>query len=201
MCIFEEDYDRAAACLMDEKSGLKDGAVLQCARTDPGYYLGWMKVRDRHSHVYPDAPRFRENGVWIDLYKLVRCERREIAYLAAKEAMDYLGRRLAAGGMTKEEYEGRVRDGRLEEKLAAAKKMKEGSDDGTETYLIWSASKIAVDKEWVEPLSVVRFEGMEVTTFGEPEKYLVRHYGDAYGEFPPEEMRRVGIRRVVSDGL
>ena len=73
VCVFEEDYERAADLLISQ---LKYDAVLQCTKTDPNYYLGWMKVRDKKSHVYPDAPLFKENGVWIDLYKLVKMKKK-----------------------------------------------------------------------------------------------------------------------------
>jgi phosphorylcholine metabolism protein LicD len=63
-------------------------------------------------------------------------------------------------------------------------------------YLIYSASKIAIDTEWVKPLKKVVFEGMEVTTFSNTDAYLRQHYGDEYSKLPPEEKRRVGINRI-----
>ncbi len=37
VCIFEEDYERAVDCLTNEETGLSDGAVLQCVKTDPNW--------------------------------------------------------------------------------------------------------------------------------------------------------------------
>ena len=196
VCIFEEDYDKAVECLIDKKTGLSDGAVLQCVKTDPNYYLGWMKVRDQRSHTYPDAPRFKENGVWIDLYKMVRAKAADVQVMIAQEAIRYLERRLAAGGLTKAEYDERISSGRLIEKMEKAKKERIEDNDERSVYIIWSASKVVLEKEWIEPLKTVTFEGLEVTTFGKAEEYLKQHYGDRYMELPPDEMRRVGLTKI-----
>ncbi len=198
ICIFEEDYDRAISCLTSKTKGLSDDVVLQCKQTDSNYYLGWMKVRDQRSHVYPDAPLFKENGVWIDLYKLICTKESNVQLLIAKEAIAYLDRRLAVGGLTKSEYESRIVGGHLIEKLEKAKEYnKDISNDDRIVYLIWSASKITLEKDWVEPLRTVDFEGLSVTTFSKAEKYLKRHYGEKYSELPADELRRVGINRVI----
>ena len=196
VCIFEEDYDRAVKCLTNKKTGLSDGAVLQCLETDPNYYLGWMKVRDQRSHTYPDAPRFKENGVWIDLYKLVKAKACNVPVMIAQEAIAYLDRRLAAGGLTQKEYDERICKGQLKEKLIDAKahRMRESIEHNV--YIIWSASKVVLEEKWVEPLKTVSFEGVDVTTFSNAEEYLRRHYGDNFMELPPDEMRRVGLTRI-----
>lgn len=200
VCIFEEDYDKAVRCLTDRNTGLTDGAVLQCVKTDSNYYLGWMKVRDQNSHTYPDAPRFKENGIWIDLYKIVKAKRSDVSVLIAQEAITYLDRRLAVNGLTQEEYDQRIESGQLYRKLEQAKcqRAKEAleQDANRNVYIIWSASKIVLKEEWIEPLKTVVFEGLEVTTFGKAEEYLREHYGDSYMEFPPNEMRRVGLTRI-----
>lgn len=201
VCIFEDDYDKAIECLTDKENGLSDGAVLQCVKTDPNYYLGWMKIRDQRSHTYPDAPRFKENGVWIDLYKIVKCKAIDVPVLVAEEAIKYLDRRLAAGGFTQQEYEARINDGQLLAKLEETKikrneEIKSAHDVGREVYVIWSASKVVLEAGWIEPLKTVSFEGIDVTTFGKAEEYLKQHYGENYKELPPDEMRRVGLTRI-----
>ena len=203
VCIFEEDYEKAVKCLTDKKTGLTDGAILQCSQTDPNYYLGWMKVRDQRSHTYPDAPKFKENGVWIDLYKMIKTKAIIVPQLIAEEAISYLNRRLAVGGLTQDEYNKRIRDGQLLEKLKSAKEKNiEGINNTKNTYadrdvyIIWSASKVILEEEWVKPLKTVTFEGLDVTTFGKAEEYLKQHYGDSYKELPPDEMRRVGLTRI-----
>ena len=59
VCIFEEDYEKAVECLTDKNCGLFDDVVLQCQKTDPNYYLGWMKIRDQRSHTNTDEPKFK----------------------------------------------------------------------------------------------------------------------------------------------
>ncbi len=76
-----------------------------------------MKVRDQRSHTYPDASKFKENGVWIDLYKIVKSKAAYVPVMVAQEAIDYLNRRFDAGGLTKEEYESRIQDGQLKENV------------------------------------------------------------------------------------
>lgn len=174
--------------------------VLQCTKTDSNYYLGWMKIRDQYSHTYPDAPRFQENGVWIDLYKVVKAKASDVPVMIAQEAITYLDRRLSAGGLTIAEYEERLRNGKLKEKLLEAKNIRKTLPDkkelGRNVYVIWSASKVVLEEEWMEPLRTVCFEGIKVTTFGMAEEYLKQHYGLNYSELPPEEMRRVGLTKI-----
>lgn len=192
VCVMDEDYERAIDILI---KGLSPNCVLQCCKTDSNYYLGWVKVRDKKSHVYPDAPAFKENGVWLDIYRLIKTQEKNIPYLIAKESIDYLNRRLAAAGLTKAEYDERINNNQLKIKLEEAKQYAENGS-AKEKYLIWSASKIALEKEWIKPLTKVNFEGIEVTTFADPHSYLKQHYGNNYATLPPDEKRRVGINKI-----
>lgn len=192
VCIFEEEYEKATELLIEQ---LDSSMVLHCSRTDPHYYHGWMKVKDRKSHVYPDDPTLNENGVWVDLYKLVRVKTSEIKYVCVKEHLDYLKRRLAVGGISKEEFDKRVHENNLNERIAFEFERIDNSDDSY-SYLIWSASKIALKEEWVLPLTKLCFEGEELTTFNKYENYLLTHYGENYKTFPNEELRRIGINKI-----
>ena len=51
ICVLEEDYDKMLSILL---SSMPDWMVLQCDKTDPKYYHGWVKVRDKASIVYPN---------------------------------------------------------------------------------------------------------------------------------------------------
>ena len=95
-----------------------------------------------------------------------------------------------------EQMDKRIEANDLVKKLSDAKAKASQSTDDSQVYIIWSASKILIDKQWCMPLSEVTFEGMNVTTFNKPEAYLVRHYGESFKTLPPEEKRRVGINRV-----
>ena len=193
MCVLEDDYDRMKKCLL---SSLPDWIEVQCNETEPHYYHGWLKVRDKNSVVYPNEPMYRQNGVWIDIYKLTLADSKNVESLILQEHLDYLNRRYTAGCITKEEMEKRIEANDLIKKLSDAKSKASQSTDDSQVYIIWSASKILIDKQWCMPLSEVTFEGMNVTTFNKSEAYLIRHYGENFKTLPPEEKRRVGINRV-----
>ena len=193
MCVLEDDYDRMKKCLL---ASLPDWIEVQCNETEPHYYHGWLKVRDKNSVVYPNEPMYRQNGVWLDIYKLTLADSKNVESLILQEHLDYLNRRYTAGCITKEEMEKRIETNDLINKLCDAKTKASQSTDNSQVYIIWSASKILIDKQWCMPLSEVTFEGMNVTTFNKPEAYLVRHYGESFKALPPEEKRRVGINRV-----
>lgn len=193
MCVLEDDYDRMKKCLL---SSLPDWIEVQCNETEPHYYHGWLKVRDKNSVVYPNEPMYRQNGVWLDIYKLTLADSKNVESLILQEHLDYLNRRYTAGCITKEEMDKRIEANDLVKKLSDAKAKASQSTDDSQVYIIWSASKILIDKQWCMPLSEVTFEGMNVTTFNKPEAYLVRHYGESFKTLPPEEKRRVGINRV-----
>lgn len=115
--------------------------------------------------------------------------------MIAQEAITYLDRRLAAGGLTTE-YDERMRKGRLKEKLRddKAHRMEEATE--RDVYIIWSASKVVLEENWVKSLKEVLFEGLDVATFGKAKEYLKRHYRDNFMEVPSDEMRRVGLTRI-----
>ena len=193
LCIFEEDYDRAVDCLID---GLQGETVLQCEKTEPNYFHGWIKVRDKHSHVYPDIPTLKENGVWIDIYKLVRTYENEVSLKIYQEIWNYLNRRLDKKGITKSEFDRRISEWNLQEKLEKSLAESAKAKQGDTVYVIMSASKVVLREEWILPLKKIIFEGINVTTFHEVEKYLIQHYGQDYMVYPPDDMRRIGISRL-----
>lgn len=193
ICVLEEDYDKMLSILL---SSMPNWMVLQCEKTDPNYYHGWVKVRDKASIVYPNEPNYQFNGVWLDLYKLTLTKKKEVPYLIVKEHLDYLERRLSHGCISEDEYCKRISDNNLIERLEHERIKMEHNIDDSDIYTIWSASKIQVDKEWCFPTKSYQFEGLELESFNNPDAYLVRHYGENFMTLPPEEMRRVGINKI-----
>ena len=118
---------------------------------------------------------------------------KDVPYIIAKESIDYLKRRLKAGGFTQEQYDARIKDGNLLQKLEDTKRSSEGQNNDDEVYMIWSASKITLDVNWVLPLKHYNFEGFDVTSFARSEDYLSQHFGVNYYELPPYELRGIGI--------
>ena len=95
ICVLDEDYEKMRSILLH---GLPDWMLFQCKETEPHYYHGWIKVRDRYSEVNPAEPTYSCNGVWIDLYKLTRTKIKEVSYRIQKEHINYLFRRKLGGG-------------------------------------------------------------------------------------------------------
>ena len=193
MCILEEDYDKMRSLLLQK---LPSWIEVQCPETEPHYYHGWIKVRDKESRVEPDEPMYNVNGVWLDIYKLTKAKCKDVETLILQEHLDYLHRRCKLGCITTAERDKRINERDLVHKIENAKLEAFKSTDESEVFIIWSASKILVEPEWCLPLSKCTFEGIPVTTFRQPDAYLSRHYGDDFRVLPSDDMRRVGINRV-----
>ncbi|MGN0448832.1 MAG: phosphorylcholine transferase LicD [Ruminococcus sp.] len=193
ICVLEEDYDKMIDVLIEN---LPSWIEMQWTSTEPNYYHGWVKVRDKNSHVYPDTDCYSCNGVWIDLYKLTLIKNKEVQYLIAKEHLDYLNRRYNVGDISLEERNIRINDNKLNEILQRELDLIKKNPDETQVYVIWSASKIIINKNWCMPLKKYDFEGLELYSFSDADAYLTRHYGNDYKTLPPYEMRRVGINRI-----
>lgn len=197
MCIFDEYYDKALDVLSKQ---MPDWVIVQCSNTEPNYFHGWAKARDKYSCVSPKIECYENNGVWVDLYKIKSVKRRNNALEIVREHLDYLNRRYNSGDISSLELGQRIIDSHLSDRLNAAYDTSENTDDGEMIYQIQSASNVSLEKEWVYPLSVVNFEGMDAYTFREPEKYLRQHYGEKYYELPPDDMRRIGISKIEING-
>lgn len=194
ICILEDDYDTAIKHLIEL---VPDWMFVQWFSTEPNYYHGWVKVRDKNSHVYPDCPNYEQNGVWIDLYKLTLASKESVEYLLLKEHLDYLNRRYSVGDISEDEKNKRISDNKLIEKMQNCIHRNNEDHSNTDyTYIIWSASKILVDTQWCFPRKLYRFEDIDLYSFNNADQYLTRHYGDDYKHIPPEEKRRVGINRI-----
>ena len=193
ICVLEDDYEKMKQALL---KNLPDWIIIQCNETEPSYYHGWIKVRDKNSTVHPNEKNYKNNGVWLDLYKLSLTKESRVPYLIAKEHLDYLNRRYSLGCISKEERDKRISDNNLREKLNKAENAIIQYSDDKDVYIIWSASKIIVEKEWCFPRKQFQFEGLSLCSFNNPDAYLRRHYGDSYLTLPPEEERRVGINKV-----
>lgn len=193
ICVWEEDYERMISVLLDN---LSDNWKLQCTKTEPNYFHGWVKVRDKNSVTYPKNDSYNYNGVWIDLYKIIKCDTNEVDYLIAKEHLDYLQRRFVVGSISNSEKNKRINDNQLLERIKVSKE-KFNEKTGRMVYVIWSASKIVLEESWYQPFKKYFFEGIECFSFYNAEKYLISHYGSDFKKLPPDDMRRVGINRIT----
>lgn len=193
MCVFEEDYDKAVDLLIEKMS---DDVFVQCKKTEPRYFHGWVKIRDVNSKVFPATESYANNGVWVDLYKLTTSKEKAVSYKIAKEHLAYLKRRLAVNDITKLEYKKRVAADNVYKRIVKEFLKSLFSKQRKDVHIIWSASKIVLQKEWVLPLTKCTFEGEAVTTFNSTEMYLTAHYGKDFRTLPIDELRRIGINKV-----
>ena len=146
--------------------------------------------------MYPDIPTAKENGVWIDLYKLVQVKEKDTKWIIAKGHLDYVNRRYTLGGLTDEQFKERLKNGHLRRNYLSERIKSIFNWSNKEAYIIWSASKVVVKKEWVLPLKDYSFEGLNLRSFGKAEEYLRQHYGDNYSQWPEDEFRRVGLNII-----
>lgn len=117
--VFEEDYDRMIDLLIQE---LPNWMVVQCKKTDSNYYHEWIKVSDKYSIVYPNNGVYKNQGCWIDIYKLRKMERKDVDLNIALDHKAYLQRRLIINDITQKEYDERIKSNRVEERIVEGKK-------------------------------------------------------------------------------
>ncbi len=194
IAVFEEDYDRMIDALIDE---VPEWIEIQCRKTDENYYHEWIKACDKNSAVYPNNGVYKYQGCWVDIYKLRKMERREVELNIALDHRAYLLRRLEIGNIDQEEFDRRMAESRVEERIDEGRKTAELSQDFDEVYLIGTASKPFVEAKYVFPLKEYPFENTSLTSFGDAEAYLTNHYGGNFRELPPEEDRCIAINKVV----
>lgn len=193
LCVLDEDYEIMKEKMLKE---LPDWIQVQCPETEPNYYHGWMKIRDKNSCVYPIEPKYCYNGVFVDVYKLSKVKRKDIEILKVTQHLDYLERRFAVGCITKEEMNKRITENDLLNKLQAAKNKSNAIADLGDCYMLFSASKMVIEPEWLLRKNIL-FEGVTVSTFCDPASYLIQHYGEKYRQLPPDDLRRIGINKIT----
>lgn len=193
ICVFEKDYARAQSLLTKY---LPDDMILQCDETEPKYYHGWVKVRDKNSKVYPFESRYNYNGVWIDIYCLVPSTVNRVSYDIVKEHIRYLFRRYASDilGLPKFLKEFFARNLML--KFLVSIKDSYTVDDHSEVCIIRSASHVVVQKDLCVSKNKYQFEDITVASFANADEYLKKHYGDEYMNTPPPSQRRISIERI-----
>lgn len=190
ICVLEDDYSRMQECISKD---IPDWMILQNDHSEPNYYHGWIKIRDRNSIVYPIEEKYTYNGVWIDIYKLKKINKGKIEHAIYKEHWDYLIRRKRVGSISFRQLIKRVLKAHLISCLWKSSWRSICSKNNDVQYVIWSASKIQLEEKWVFPRRRFIFEGLNIQGFNLADQYLEQHYGKSFIELPPEDKRRVGI--------
>ena len=97
---------------------------------------------------------------------------------------------------TKEQYKERLKKGHLKRNYLRSRILSLFNWNNNDVYIIWSASKVVVRKDWALPMKEFVFEGLKMTSFGKAEEYLKQHYGENYKKWPEDELRRVGLTKI-----
>lgn len=196
--VFEKDYDRMIAVLIEQ---LPKDIFVQCSITEPKYYHEWIKVRDTKSRIYPSNDGYENQGVWIDIYKISRIRKSMLDYTIAYQHKMYLDRRLFVGNISSEDYENRVKNNHLLERMSMKDSEKSVNFDSKNVcdeyiYLIGTASKPYIEEKSCFPLKYYLFENQRFTSFNNAETYLRNHYGEEFMHFAIEEERYISIEGV-----
>lgn len=203
MGLLRADYDAfAEAC----KTDLGPEFWLQTWDTDPRYPFPMGKVRLKGTHAQEKfAPEGTENGIYVDLYPLDAVP--DGAWARRVTGWHYrIGKRLlwikkGYGRCVRQEslrqrlrydtaaaFARLVPYGWLKRRLASAMTRHEGQPTrqvaapGNEPY-----ARQAVEREWMDHLVPVPFEGEEFPAFRDSDAYLRNVFGDYMTPPPPEK--------------
>ncbi len=185
--LFDDSYDSAMEVLQKE---LPDDMFLENAESEPLFFHGWGRVKDKNSIVtfdlFPQDSVYAHKGLTIDLFRTVLIpENREKLY-RAKQHLEYIKRRYSHGLFTETEYQ-------KKECLILKEIEKEKESSATPSNKKIYAFCINYDDrlypEELFPLRQYRFEDTEFLGPNKPEALLTRCYGD-FMQLPPMEKRK-----------
>ena len=193
ICVFDRDYERARTLLINN---LNDTMIVQCKETEDNYYHNWIKVRDKKSKVFPNEIVYKNNGVWVDIYRILETKKKKTNILITKNHLNYLLERSKTNSISKLELAKRIIINHLLIRYLINYLYSVISKNNTKEYVIMSASKIKINENWVFPLKKYFFMGKEYTSFNKANEYLVNHYGNNYNTIPKESDRRISLKDI-----
>jgi lipopolysaccharide cholinephosphotransferase len=192
-CVLDEDYEKMKQCLLEN---LPSWMEVQCPETEPNYYHGWIKVRDKKSVCHPMEQKYKYKGVWLDIYKLSLVDKKLLPYIVAKEHLLYLVNRFLKGCLSKQDLLQRIEESNLFDRITSSLQESLASTDSQKSYMIMSASKIAIDSDCCFPMKKYSFEGLQLDGFKDANAYLTQHFGSNYNVVAPDELRRISISKI-----
>lgn len=96
--IFDEDYERAIHHLEHE---LPDWMIVHNKNSDSIYWPSWSRLRDINSEtyavLYPDDNNYKYRGINLDLYRLKKMKRKDVAHNIIKENISFYRRKYNVG--------------------------------------------------------------------------------------------------------
>lgn len=196
MFIVEDDYEKAMTCLEKE---LPDWIIMQSQKTDAKYSGSWTKLRDRYSQTeawyYQGDNAFTYRGISFDLYVLHKASYNKVQVELLKENIRYYKTKYKCSGLlTFSEYFKKQLSLKSKLIIEEIKSIFEKRKD----EVFWSVvpyKQKYFEKDWIFPLSKIRFEDYEFNAPNQGEVILNKIYGD-YKKFPPIEKRKPGYSCV-----
>jgi len=200
IAMLREDYERFIDIAIKE---LDDKYFIQCNKTDPDYYLGFIKIRKNNTTLILEEEFNTEShqGFFVDIFPLDYTDNLNSFSLKINII---LAKNLTETMLYKKKYK-KFKELRhpiisalglpfsiqklqkIVNKLMQKQNHKEhkyiGSFAGAYHY---KKDSFPIDK--VLPASLVEFEGKKYKTFNNPKWYLEHLYGD-YMKLPPQEKR------------
>lgn len=189
MFIFADEYDAAIQCLRDN---LPEDIIVHDKKTDPIYWPAWSRLRDLHSRTYtdkfPDDRFYKYTGINLDLYRLKKMKRNEVALWKKKSNIEFLVRKHEVGVLPDDQYEEQFDEWTTDYVELLQKKTAE-SDLNDEVYSALNRTlpnPIAAGD--VFPLKKYKFEDTEFWGPNNADNVLKISFGD-YMQIPPFEQR------------
>ena len=201
--MLREDYDKFCEVC---KTQLDEKFFLQTYKTDPGYRWGYARIlkngteyrRANHDEIKS------KNGIFIDVfpndnlpenglgYKLCTC----LSWLCRKALYSEVGRNQAKKSINRVGF--RILD--LFPKKWAHNTLEflvdkyRNSDTKKVRCFGWGSSEetIGFQKEWMEDICDIEFEGLNVKAPVKTHEFLVHSFGEDYMTPPPEDKRVPG---------
>ena len=195
--LLDDVYDDAMACLRHE---LPDDMLVHDRLSDPIYWPAWAKVRDMNScavaDLWPDDNKMKYTGLNIDIYKVKKIRRGDVALWQRKEGIEFLVRKLNSGLLDRNLYNKKFDEWAID----YARLLREPRS-GDEEVIAFVAFFDYQKYSTVFPLRKYAFEGKEFWGPNDSHDFLSVAYGD-YMTPPPFSKRLPHYDRVsfIVDG-
>lgn len=193
ICLFDDTYDQALKVL---RESLPNNLFVEDNYTEPKYFHAWAHVKDLKTRAYcqefPQDNSYSHNGLYIDLYKLVRIDNTLVDKYLIDENLAYIQRRKQMGLINEDDYENR-----LNAILNKTTYKHIKNDFESKQVFTWiSPYKCkTIEIKDVFPLKMHKFEDVEFSIPNHAEKILTNIYGN-YMELPPKDKRILHYSKV-----
>lgn len=190
MFLFDDEYDAAVECLRKE---LPEDIFVEDGKSDPLYYASWAVLKDRKSVRYKnggyDGSSRETSGINLDLYKLERVKRKDIATTLKRQNVEYICRRHEKGRIGKEEYLTKL-NAWCRDYVNALDNIDENLPNANDEVFVSVMLVHEHEIDEILPLKKYKFEDQNFYGPSNFDAHLKQWYTEKYMEFPPYNDRR-----------